>query len=599
MSEKKKVDSRAVPLKELFAEKYDVDFYQREYVWQKNHLEDLLNDLSIEFLKNWKDGDAISEVDKYDPYFMGEIVVSEKPGKKSSIIDGQQRITTFTLILIYMWREFKELPKFPTDIRTLICSDYYGEEQFNLEIAERKACMNSLFQNGSYIIKDTDPVSVINLTERYLDIADCWNDDINNDNLVHFAYWIKEKVIFSRVWTNSDEFAYVIFETMNDRGLSLTQVEMLRSYLLANISEKDRLSSMKSFDEVVKGLINIKLSTKSKAEFDFFKIYFRGHYAVDMSQSKNANSDFVRIGKEFHRWVRENEQLVGLTDSDSYVNFIERIAYYARIYWKINSIIQDQPRNTSDYFYLIVNSDYKFTMQQAVILASIAYQDTDKIVDEKIKLVSKYLTKVLTWRVWNHWMISQSALEAPVYELCKRIRSKSVDGIKKVLDTEPMELPPLKGSPTLNQQNKAKIRVLLALITEIVARESNEPNYLLNQKDIEVEHIWAYKYANHIKEFANEIEFANARNNIGDLLLLPKKFNASYSDKPYADKVHQYFSQNILAQTLNKQKYVNNPGFVEFKNTSGLKFEPYDEFNRENIVKRADLYREILLWNWR
>ena len=88
---------------------------------------------------------------------------------------------------------------------------------FNLEIDERKACMLSLYQNGSYTVKNEDPVSVVNLVERYEDIEECWNDQITQKNIVSFAYWLKEKVVFSKVWTNNDEFAYVIFETMNDR----------------------------------------------------------------------------------------------------------------------------------------------------------------------------------------------------------------------------------------------------------------------------------------------------------------------------------------------------------------------------------------------
>ena len=90
------VDSKAYPLKELFSDKFDVDFYQREYVWQKKQLDDLINDLSTEFLKNWSSNDALDKIRDYDPYFMGEIVLSLKEGKRSSIIDGQQRITTFS-----------------------------------------------------------------------------------------------------------------------------------------------------------------------------------------------------------------------------------------------------------------------------------------------------------------------------------------------------------------------------------------------------------------------------------------------------------------------------------------------------------------------
>ena len=59
------VDSKVYSLKELFSDKFDVDFYQREYVWQKKQMEDLIMDLSLEFLKNWKIEDRLSDVKNY------------------------------------------------------------------------------------------------------------------------------------------------------------------------------------------------------------------------------------------------------------------------------------------------------------------------------------------------------------------------------------------------------------------------------------------------------------------------------------------------------------------------------------------------------
>ena len=594
----KTVDSKAYPLKELFLDKFDVDFYQREYVWKSKQLQDLISDLSTEFLKNWKEGDTPDKVRNYDPYFMGEIVLSLKEGERSAIIDGQQRITTFTLILIYMLKTYGTLPQFPcSDIEKAIYSDDFGTPRFNLDIEQRKDCMLSLFQKGSYTPTDKDRQYVENIVERYNEISDCWDDRINKDNVVNFAYWIKEKVVFSKVWTNSDEFAYVIFETMNDRGLSLTQVEMLRSYLLAHIELPERDIAIGLFDEVVKRLVGIKLSSTSKAEFEFFKMYFRGHYAEDFSQSKDSKSDFVRIGKEFHRWVRDNDKdLLNLKSSADYVVFIEKIAYFSKQYEKINNIIAS--RNTNEYLYLIVNNDYNFTLQPALILSAIKYQDSDEIVNQKIKIISKYITKILTWRVWNHWIISQSSLETPIYGLCKQIRDMDIEAIKKVLYGDPIELPPLNNSPMLNQQNRPKLKVLLALITEIVAKNSMSPDYLLNKPYIEVEHIWSNHYEQHTDEFADQNAFADARNNIGDLLILPKSFNASYNDAPYSTKVEQYFEQNILAQSLNAKKYKNNPNFQKFIEKSKLQFKPYEEFKKASIGERAELYKSILLWNW-
>lgn len=594
--ENKIVSSAVIELKTLFANKFDVDFYQREYVWQKKQIEDLINDLSTEFLRNWKAEDTTDKVKNYDPYYMGEIVLSDKIGRKA-IIDGQQRITTFTLLLIYLNQQYKDISKFPTaDINQLIYSDYFGSKQFNLMIDDRKECMLDLYENGNYNVKSSDSISVRNLVDRYDDISECWNESINEKNVAHFAYWLKEKIVFSKVWTNSDEFAYIIFETMNDRGLSLTQVEMIRSYLLSCI-EADRDGAMKEFDNIIQRLINIKLTSKSKAEIDFFKIFLRGHYAEDLSQSKNSSSDFTRIGNEFHRWVRDNSERLGLTHSKSYFKFIQRIGYYAEKYEEINNLIHS--RNAKEYLYLIVNHDYGFTLQPALILASIAYMDDEHTVEQKIKIISKYLTKVLSWRVWNHWLISQSSLEAPIYELCKSIRGKSVVDIELILSQNPICLLELANAPTVNQQNRKKLRVLLSLITEIVASNAGAPDYMLNKKDIEIEHIWANHFSRYENEVSGESEFVNIRNNIGDLLVLPKSFNASYGDDPYQSKIECYYEQNILAQSLNEKKYTKNPGFAQFRHATGLAFKSYNDFKHDSIIERSELYKKILEWNWK
>lgn len=598
MTQSKTVDSKVFPLKLLFAEKFIVDFYQREYVWEKKQLEDLINDLSNAYLKCWSPEHTTQDVRGYDPYFMGEVVLSTKVNERSAIIDGQQRITTFTLLLIYLLHNYRNLKGFPSsEVEKAIYADDFGTPRFNLDINDRKDCMLGLFENGFYEPTEKDKYHVQKIVDRYNDISECWDDKITNENVIGFTYWLLEKVMFSKVWANSDDFAYVIFETMNDRGLSLTQIEMLRSYLLANIDEVHREDSLKKFDETIMRLSAIKLTSKSKAEFEFFKVFFRGHYAEELTQGKES-SDFVKIGNAFHRWVRENEKLLKLRTSKDYIELVNKIEYFAKKYEFIHKLMAN--RDAKKHLYLIVNSDYGFTLQPALILSSIAYGDNDEVVEEKLQIVSKYLTKVLSWRIWNHWMISQSYMEAPIYDLCKKLRGKSLEEVKEIIVSNPLEAvtPELNNSPTLNQQNRPKLKVLLALITEIVAIESKTSNYILNADNIEVEHIWADHYNLHLDEFSTEEEFNNYRNNIGDLLVLPKSFNASYNDAPYEIKVEQYYSQNIFAQTLNAKKYINNPDFIRFMNNSGLKFTAYSEFKKDSIVERAELYKAILLWNW-
>lgn len=589
------VDSKCYSLKEIFSEKYDVDFYQREYVWKTKQLEDLIDDLSTEFLKNWNIGDDFEKVKSYAPYFMGEIVIAKKEGERSSIIDGQQRITTLTLFLIYILRKYGDINEFPKkDVEDCIYINDYGTKTFTISVKERSNCMKSLFENGEYTPDEKDKLHVQNIVNIFENICNFWNEKINENNVINFVYWLLNKVKFSKVWTNDDGFAYVIFETMNDRGLSLTKVEMLRSYLLANIDSNNRSDSITIFDEIIERLSGIKIGD---AKNEFFKVYLRSHYCEDFSKKDNK-SDFTLIGNGFHRWIRENSKSrLNLNKSNDFVDFIKKLSFYSKQYKKIYDLIN--LRNAKDYLYLIVNADYGFTLQPALILSTIRIDDGDDIIDEKIKLVSKYLTMVLSCKVWNHETIAQSYMESAIYLLCKKIRNKNYKELENILKSIPIEIPSLENAPILNQQNKTKLRVLLALLTEIVASNSDESNYILNFSDIEIEHIWSNHFEEHKDEFIDENSFNLARNNIGDLLLLPKSFNASYNDASYEIKVNQYFSQNILAQSLNSKKYVNNPGFIKFKNNSGLEFKSYDDFKYESIIDRANLYKNILIWNFK
>jgi len=129
-----------------------------------------------------------------------------------------------------------------------------------------------------------------------------------------------------------------------------------------------------------------------------------------------------------------------------------------------------------------------------------------------------------------------------------------------------------------------------------------EPTYLelagFASGPYEIEHIWADKPERH-PEFIHSFDFAQHRNLIGDLLLLPKGFNASFGALPYSQKVGKYIGKNLLAESLTPSPYSNNPYFRRFLDATGLPFMPYDDFTRESIIERTSLYRQIasIIWN--
>lgn len=82
------------------------------------------------------------------------------------------------------------------------------------------------------------------------------------------------------------------------------------------------------------------------------------------------------------------------------------------------------------------------------------------------------------------------------------------------------------------------------------------------------------------------------------MLLLPKSFNASYGTLPYEEKLPQYNSQNLMARSLHPLAYQNYPGFLAFVNRLGLPFRPHEQFNREDLDERCELYRLLAQHVW-
>jgi hypothetical protein len=127
----------------------------------------------------------------------------------------------------------------------LVFSQKYGKRSFNLDVPERTASMDALY-TGQMTETVEQSESVANIVARYQDITKHFPEELKGDALPYFKDWLIENVHLVEITAYSDEDAYTIFETMNDRGLSLTPTDMLKGYLLANITDGDvRLGASK------------------------------------------------------------------------------------------------------------------------------------------------------------------------------------------------------------------------------------------------------------------------------------------------------------------------------------------------------------------
>ena len=152
----------------LQSQKYSIDEFQREYKWDKKQIEELIYDLQNKFDSSYKPGDEPKKVSNYGEYFLGSIIVSKRDGK-NYLIDGQQRITSLILLLIFLYRvaQTKDLPKTITQtLAPLIYSDNLGELSFNLDMAERQPLLDALFYAKPINLEDGDE-SVRTMFARY------------------------------------------------------------------------------------------------------------------------------------------------------------------------------------------------------------------------------------------------------------------------------------------------------------------------------------------------------------------------------------------------------------------------------------------------
>ena len=212
--------------------KYSIDYYQREYKWGEKQAAELVNDLVTKFLEEYEEGHERKKVADYPHYFLGSIIISKKESA-NYIVDGQQRLTSLSLFLILL-HNLQDGRDDKVQIDELIFSERFGEKSFNLDVAERSPCMEALFEGETFDTTEA-PESVQNLYDRYQDIDAAFPEELRDKALPYFIDWMLENVHLVEITAYSDDDAYTIFETMNDRGLSLSPTDMLKGYLLANI----------------------------------------------------------------------------------------------------------------------------------------------------------------------------------------------------------------------------------------------------------------------------------------------------------------------------------------------------------------------------
>lgn len=437
-----KIDAKDKKLGEILnCQRYKIDVFQRDYRWGYVHIEALISDLTSNFYKSYRTNHTIEDYVSYDCYYMGPIVLCEDVKGDLSIIDGQQRLTSFTLLMIYLSHQQKLL-NIDEDSQKDFDKYFYvkkgGKRSLVLDVQGRSGVMEALIKdpkeaNNDEKLNMSDP-SVQNILARYDDIVSLFPPEICTvEVLPLFIEWLLEKVVLVEVKAYSNESAYTIFETMNDRGLSLNSTEILKGYLLSKIVDNHPENEGKAEDannfwnDRIQQMKTITRSDLCDAEF--FRAWLRGSYAESKRSNKPGaeNEDFENIGKQYHTWVKNNPQKLRLRKTDDYYFFIRsEFDFFSSLYLKIYKYKTQQ---TAGRELMYINNFFPIadSLSYPLLISPISRLDDSHKMEAKLMLTISYIDCYSNIRMMQHKTITQSTIRDALFENVKAVRNMRVE----------------------------------------------------------------------------------------------------------------------------------------------------------------------------
>lgn len=251
-------------LKEVIEDNFfEVPIYQRPYTWSKNEVDSLLDDIFTSY--------RLRDRQKEGSLFVGQLFL-RKQGKgidglkeKYEVVDGQQRLTTFAMILISVYsickkRKFSDNDKDIQDLKSYLWK--YSKSARAYNVNERLITLSSIdkdffnfisdsaYDNPCDILKIIDGYKVKCLTESnmksmfhkiYKRIEDeiPYNES-DNSEILQFLAFITERILFIAIQSSIDmPHVFSVFESINSKGKPLDNIDKIKTYIFSELDERD------------------------------------------------------------------------------------------------------------------------------------------------------------------------------------------------------------------------------------------------------------------------------------------------------------------------------------------------------------------------
>lgn len=528
---------------------YVVPDYQREYVWTDKEVQQLLDDINDEI-----DGSS-------QEYFIGTILVS--PGESANhyeVIDGQQRLTTLFLLLCALKNLFKGEPQYQM-ISGLISSSYVNSEGDVISTLK----LDPRYENASELMAkiveiNSDPVttrnaiqasgipsfgSLDNLLNSY-DTVYRYVKDNYPDNTSLKKYWgyLANKVIFIQISTDVSS-ALKIFETINERGIGLNPMDLLKNLLFTQV-KKDEFTKLK--DRWKK--ITSPLEKNKEKPLRFLRYYLMANYRIE-----NKRSDYVVREDEIYDWFINKTNAAICDYQNKPFDFVQHVVKNVDRYIDYSS-----GRGNDSQPNLQMNNLKKlcggaFSLHYILLLAASNFpkQLFDHFVVQLESFLFYYIftktpTKELE-RNFSLWAdeIRKISAETDSKKQIELYNQFLKDRFVKSLAAKENELADYLKRYSLNSMQQYRTRYLLAKLTQHVDmayKGMKIPGALDEYTVLDIEHILPNNPTNNLRsDFVSKnpgLDYDEYKNRLGNLTLLEKPINIVVGNDFFLKKCVEY-----------------------------------------------------------
>ncbi|MDB9375114.1 DUF262 domain-containing protein [Nodularia sphaerocarpa] len=601
MSVAPKIEASNLSIADLFKEFYSVPVFQREYVWQSSNVEKLLQDIVYELYDE-------EDLKEDTEYFLGSIVVFRDTDRTYQLIDGQQRLTTIYLIFCIIRDSLAEYSQQSKALESLISGvsqdlttgDDINKYRLSLQYDSDTAGLLEAIANNTIKWNERSKYGSSS-SDKILEAYDLIKEFIeekfisNSQALKQFSSALSNKIKLIRIETPNLKNALKVFETINDRGVGLTSIDLLKNYLFISTSRDKQNNSdwhklKLKWDKLMKTLYKHK-----EAPLRFLRYYIMSHYDVNLQNNfpeEDIYDWFIEQGKKygiFENPLKFVEELI--TASEHYCCFSQAKNTDGSDNQYLKNIERLQQRYRQ-HFILLLSGRH---LSQGLFIKLCLYVE-NLLFFYTITRSSRRKDVNIT-RSFSQWSKKLRNIRNEE-QFVKFIEEYFVPEFVFMRDDFESTFRELTDSKVA----KYRLRYILAKINQYIdeqAYSNSKPLEWYLNKTNQIEHILPQSMsAEVVAVFDKPNEYKSYVQRLGNLSLLEKTINTSVSDKPYEQKKLGYRESQIFTtrSLVEKPNVGNNTQLNRAIQLLGI--QQFEVWSSETIDKRQEILTNIAKRLW-